>query len=206
MDYIINILELLANLGYAGIALGLMIEIIPSELVLGYGGFLISSGRIHFFGAFLAGVVGGTLAQLILYWAGYYGGRPFLIKYGKYIFITERHIDVAEQWFQKYGTGVIFTARFIPVVRHAISIPAGIAKMSVVKFTMFTIAAIVPWTIFFLVLGKMLGGNWREIKGISEPYIIPVVILAFVMAVLYYIWRRKHTPPIVTVHTKIKTK
>ncbi|RFU62055.1 DedA family protein [Peribacillus glennii] len=206
MEYFTNVLEFFANLGYFGIALGLMVEIIPSELVLGYGGYLISIGRIHFPGALLAGVIGGTMAQLFLYWAGYYGGRPFLRKYGKYIFITERHLDIAEQWFGKYGAGVIFTARFIPVVRHAISIPAGVAKMSAVKFTIYTIAAIVPWTIFFLAIGKLLGENWRDIKSITAPYIIPVVILALSLAIIYYIWRKKQTPPIVTVHKKIKSK
>ena len=127
-EFIQSILNFLTDLGYFGVALGLMIEIIPSEIVLAYAGYLVSQGHINFVGAIIAGVIGGTIAQLFIYWIGAYGGRPFLKKYGKYIFIHERHIDIAEDWFNKYGSGVIFTARFIPVVRHAISIQQALQK------------------------------------------------------------------------------
>lgn len=117
-----EILTWLTNMGYAGIAIGLMIEIIPSEIVLAYGGYMVSEGTIGFIGAIIAGVIGGTIAQIFIYWIGRYGGRPFLDKYGKYLLIKKHHIDMSENWFQKYGAGVVFSARFIPVVRHAISI------------------------------------------------------------------------------------
>ncbi|WP_042357652.1 DedA family protein [Bacillus rubiinfantis] len=186
-EFIFSILDFLSQLGYLGIALGLMIEIIPSEIVLAYGGYMISQGHINYFGAIIAGTIGGTLAQLFLYWAGYYGGRPFLEKYGKYVFIKKKHIDVAELWFRKYGAGVIFTARFIPVVRHAISIPAGIAKMPVSKFTIYTVAAIIPWTILFLYLGEVLGSNWSHIKEYARTYTVPIIIAALVIGVIYFI-------------------
>lgn len=190
-DFIFSILMFLTDLGYFGIALGLMIEIIPSEIVLGYGGYMVSLGDITFFGAVIAGTIGGTLAQLFLYWIGYYGGRPFLEKYGKYLLIHKKHIDVAELWFRNYGTGVIFTARFIPVVRHAISIPAGIAKMSPVKFTLYTVAAIIPWTILFLYLGSVLGENWASIKEYAEPYIMPAIVGAVILGVVYYFIKKR---------------
>ncbi|MGJ7913432.1 DedA family protein [Neobacillus sp. LXY-1] len=189
-EYIYSILDFLSQLGYFGIALGLMIEIIPSEIVLGYGGYMISLGHINFVGAVIAGTIGGTIAQLFLYWAGYYGGRPFLERYGKYVLIKKKHIDVAEQWFHKYGAGVIFSARFIPVVRHAISIPAGIAKMSATRFTLYTVAAIVPWTILFLYLGTVLGKNWSHIKEYAQPYVMPFIIAAIVIAAIYFIIKR----------------
>ncbi len=189
-DFINSILEFLSQLGYFGIALGLMIEIIPSEIVLGYGGYMISQGHINFVGAVIAGTIGGTIAQLFLYWAGYYGGRPFLEKYGKYVFIQKHHIDVAENWFKKYGVGVIFTARFIPVVRHAISIPAGIAKMSFTKFTLYTVAAILPWSILFIHLGKVLGSNWADVKEFAQPYVLPILIAAIILGVIYFLVKR----------------
>ena len=189
-DFIYSILEFLSQLGYFGIALGLMIEIIPSEIVLGYGGYMISQGHLNFLGAVIAGTIGGTIAQLFLYWAGYYGGRPFLEKYGKYVLIKKHHIDVAQHWFEKYGAGVIFSARFIPVVRHAISIPAGIAKMPVSKFTLYTVAAIVPWTILFLYLGKVLGSNWSHIKEYAQPYVMPIIIAAIILAVIYFLIKK----------------
>jgi membrane protein DedA with SNARE-associated domain len=181
----------LSSLGYFGIALGLMIEIIPSEIVLGYGGYLISKGVLNYPLAVISGVIGGTIAQLFLYWAGYYGGRPFLEKYGKYVLIKMKHIDVAEQWFNKYGAGVIFSARFIPVVRHAISIPAGIAKMPMSKFTLYTVAAIIPWTVLFLYLGEVLGKNWANIKTYAQPYVMPIIIAAVIIGVIYYLIKRK---------------
>ncbi|MGJ7919382.1 DedA family protein [Neobacillus sp. LXY-4] len=190
-DFVLAILMALTDLGYLGIAIGLMIEVIPSEIVLGYGGYMISLGKISWFGAVIAGTIGGTLAQLFLYWLGYYGGRPFLEKYGKYILIKKKQIDLSEQWFEKYGTGVIFSARFIPVVRHAISIPAGIAKMSPVKFTVYTVAAIIPWTILFLYLGTVLGENWADIKEFAQPYIMPAIVAALLLGVVYYFIKRR---------------
>jgi len=185
-EAILNVLEWLTSFGYLGIALGLMLEVIPSEIVLGYGGYMIILGKIGFWGAFAAGVIGGTIAQLILYWIGSYGGRPFLEKYGKFLLLKKHHLDLSESWFEKYGSGVIFGARFIPVVRHAISIPAGIAKMSVWKFTVYTVAAMIPWTILFLYLGIELGSNWMYIKEAARPYLIPTISLVFLIAATHY--------------------
>lgn len=189
-EFIFSVLEFLSDLGYFGIALGLMIEVIPSEIVLGYGGYMISEGILGYPGAIIAGTIGGTFAQLFLYWAGYYGGRPFLEKYGKYVFIKKKQIDLSEQWFRKYGVGVIFFARFIPVVRHAISIPAGIAKMSAAKFTIYTVAAIIPWTILFLYLGHTLGKNWAHIKEYAAQYTMPIIIGAVILGVIYFLIKK----------------
>lgn len=190
-EIIASIFEILSQLGYAGIALGLMVEVIPSEIVLSYGGFLVSTGDIHFTGALLAGIAGGTLAQLFLYWLGAYGGRPVLDKYGKYLLIQKKHLDASEKWFEKYGTGVIFTARFIPVIRHAISIPAGIAKMPLSVFTVYTIAAMVPWTVLFLLLGMELGDHWRDIKEYAKPFVLPIIVIALGSGVSYFFYKTR---------------
>jgi membrane protein DedA with SNARE-associated domain len=189
-DFAYAVLQWLSDLGYLGVALGLMIEVIPSEIVLAYAGYLVSQKKISLFGALLAGVIGGTIAQLFLYWMGYYGGRPFLEKYGKYLLIHRKHLDQAEQWFQKYGTGVIFSARFIPVVRHAISVPAGISKMPFAKFTFYTMLAMIPWSIFFIYLGIVLGENWQQIHEVSQPYIKPVIGVSVIALVLYFVIKR----------------
>jgi membrane protein DedA with SNARE-associated domain len=181
-----SVFEVLTSLGYLGIALGLMIEIIPSEIVLAYGGYLLSQGKISLMGAIIAGVIGGTIAQLFIYWIGRYGGRPFLERFGKLIGIKRNHIDLSEQWFNRYGPGVIFSARFIPIVRHAISIPAGIAKMSQVKFTLYTVSAIIPWSILFIMLGEQLGGNWQRINEVAAPYVKQILIVAVIILVIYF--------------------
>lgn len=184
-NVVTSLLEWIQQLGYFGIMFGLMIEIIPSEVVLAYGGYLVHSGHISFVGAVIFGILGGVLAQLFVYWIGRYGGRPILEKFGKYIFISKKHIDVSEQWFLKYGSGVIFTARFIPVVRHAISIPAGIAKMSMGKFTLLTTLAAIPWSIFFVYLGMVLGEQWKHIDEKAGPYIVPILLVALTVLIIY---------------------
>lgn len=192
LSQVVNqILLSLADLGYFGIALGLMIEIIPSEIVLSYGGFMISQGTIGWPLAVVAAVIGGLFSQLFLYWFARYGGRPLILKYGKYVLISEHHLDLAERWFLKYGQGVIFGARFIPVVRHAISIPAGLAKMDQTKFSLYTVLAIIPWSILFLYLGETLGTNWRSIKEVAAPYTNGVLIAAVVLIIFYVIYKRR---------------
>jgi membrane protein DedA with SNARE-associated domain len=185
-EWLVSLLTVLTDWGYIGIALALMIEVIPSELVLSYAGFMVSSGKLSFIGAFLGGVIGGTAAQLFLYWLGYYGGRPFFKKYGKYLFISEKHIESAETWFNRYGTIVIFTARFIPVVRHAISIPAGISRMSLTAFTLYTFAAMLPWTLLFMIIGMELGIHWEHIEVTGVRYIRPLSLIA-ITAICFYL-------------------
>lgn len=186
-DIISQLFQWIQSLGYFGIMLGLMIEVIPSEIVLAFGGFLVSSGHINFVGAVLFGIIGGVIAQLFVYWIGRYGGRPVLEKYGKYIFIHKKHIDYAEEWFNKYGTGVIFTARFIPVVRHAISIPAGISKMNVWRFTLLTTLAIIPWSVLFVYLGYVLGDQWEHVDEKAAPYITPILLVALALLIVYFV-------------------
>lgn len=197
-EFVFAVLTALTDLGYIGVALGLMIEVIPSEIVLAYGGYLITLDKINFAGAVISGTIGGVIAQLFLYWMGYYGGRPFLEKYGKYVLIRKKHIEHAESWFEKYGPGVIFTARFIPVVRHAISIPAGISKMPFWKFTGYTTLAVIPWSIFFIYLGMQLGNNWQQINEMAKPYTKPAIFAALFLMVAYILftlWKRNRKRP-----------
>ncbi|MFC7392775.1 DedA family protein [Scopulibacillus cellulosilyticus] len=196
-ELIMELLNYIISLGYFGVALALMIEIIPSELVLAYGGFMVSTGHLNFVGAVIAGTIGGAFQQLFLYWIGYYGGRPFLERYGKYLLIHKKHLEISEMWFRKYGVGVIFFARFVPVVRQAISIPAGISKMSLNKFMVFTILALIPWSILFIYIGEQLGQNWGKIKEITAPYIdvfAIVIIAVFVIFLIVKFRQRKFKP------------
>lgn len=188
-QFVQNVLMWLTDLGYWGIMIGLMIEVIPSEIVLSYAGFLVSQGEIGFWGGVLFGTIGGVIAQIFVYWIGRYGGRPFLEKYGKYLLIRKKHIDVAEEWFNRYGTGVIFTARFIPVVRHAISVPAGIVKMPLYKFTLLTALAVIPWSVMFMYLGMTLGENWRQINQAAAPYVKPIMWTALALTVVYFFYQ-----------------
>ncbi|MBV2197534.1 DedA family protein [Bacillus velezensis] len=159
-NFISEILSWLTSMGYLGIALGLMIEIIPSEIVLAYGGYMVSEGTISFIGAIVAGVI-GERSRSALFTGSPVMGTAVLDKYGKYLLLKKHHIDVAENWFRRYGAGVVFSARFIPVVRHAISIPAGLAKMPLSKFVILTTLAIIPWSVIFVYLGYQLGDSGK---------------------------------------------
>lgn len=199
-DFLDSVMSWLTALGYWGIMLGLMIEVIPSEIVLAFGGYLVSQGEVNYGLAVLFGVIGGVIAQIFVYWIGRYGGRPVLERFGKYILINKHHIDVSEQWFNKYGAGVIFTARFIPVVRHAISVPAGMARMPLSKFTLLTTLAVIPWSMFFVYLGMELGANWKNIDETAAKYMKEMMWGAVVLTVLYAAYllvkrsRRKTVP------------
>ncbi|MVP01994.1 DedA family protein [Paenibacillus lutrae] len=184
-EFIHSLLVFFEGLGYWGVMLGLMVEVIPSEIVLSYAGYLVAKGEIGIAGAVIFGTIGGVIAQLFVYWVGRYGGRPILEKFGKYILINKHHIDVAENWFTKYGTGVIFTARFIPVVRHAISVPAGMARMPLGIFTLYTTLAIIPWSILFVYLGITLKDNWEHIDEIAGTYTLPLVFAAIGLLAVY---------------------
>ncbi|AIQ76515.1 MULTISPECIES: DedA family protein [Paenibacillus] len=188
-DLISTLFEWIQSLGYFGIMIGLMIEVIPSEIVLAFGGFLVWSGDINFFGAVLFGTIGGVIAQIFVYWIGRYGGRPVLEKYGKYILIQKKHIDHSEEWFNKYGTGVIFTARFIPVVRHAISVPAGISRMPLGKFTLLTTLAVIPWSALFVYLGMTLGNKWEDIDEVAAKYTNEIILVALALIIIYFVYK-----------------
>ncbi|MEW4308412.1 DedA family protein [Rossellomorea marisflavi] len=187
-DWILQLLSTLGDWGYIGVAGALMVEVIPSELVLGYAGYLVHEGKISLVGAMLSGMIGGTLAQVFLYWLGRYGGRPFFDRYGKFLLMPPRHIAAAEKWFEKHGTFVVFTARFIPVVRHAISIPAGMSRMPLSSFCLYTFAAMFPWTLLFLLVGMQLGTHWQHIEVIGVRYIKPLAAIAIGGIALYVLF------------------
>jgi membrane protein DedA with SNARE-associated domain len=189
-----RLLEWVESLGYIGIVIGLAIEVIPSEIVLGFGGYLVSEGRVTFGGAVFFGTLGALLQQWILYAIGRYGGRPFLLKYGKYLRIKDKHVDLAERWFERYGPIIVFTARFVPVMRQVISIPAGMARMNFTLYTFLTLLASVPWSLLFVWLGWKLGDNWQEIGQAAAPYtkiIIPAATLLLVGYVAYAVWKSR---------------
>lgn len=179
------VLDVLTSLGHWGIMLGLMIEVIPSEIVLSFAGYLVQQGELDYWMAVMFGTIGGVIAQVFVYWIGLYGGRPFLEKYGKYILINKRHLDVSEKWFNRYGSGVIFTARFIPVVRHAISVPAGLARVPLIRFTLLTTMAVIPWSMFFIYLGMTLGENWKDIDKVAAQYMDEFIWGAIGLTALY---------------------
>lgn len=194
-DLIQGLLDWMMSLGYWGIMIGLAIEVIPSELVLAYAGYLVSQGVVNTFEAVLFGTIGIMIAQYILYFIGLIGGRPFVDRFGKYLLLKPKTIGKAEAWFDRYGAGIVFTARFVPVLRQAISIPAGMAKMPIWKFSFYTLLGTVPWCILFVELGKQLGERWQSVHEEAGMWIrgslIAVVVVIFFLAIWKWVQKRQ---------------
>lgn len=186
---VVTALSFIEGLGVWGILIGLMLEVIPSEIVLAYAGYLISRGEISLIGAIVFGLLGCLLQQIILYGIGRYGGRPALDKFGKFLHLKPKHLDIAEGWFNRYGPVMVFLARFVPVLRQAISIPAGMARMPLPKFMFYTALGTIPWVIIFVYLGRSLGDNWEQINQVAGPYVKPFIFAAIVLGAVYIIFK-----------------
>lgn len=193
-EIIMSIIVWLKDLSYIGIVLALSFEAIPGEIVLPLAGYWVSKGDFVFWLTVLAGVVGGVTGPLTLYALGRFGGRPMILKYGKYFLIKEQHVNQADHFFEKYGAKVAFFGRFIPVVRSAISIPCGLAKMNVWTFIGYTTLGVIPITYAYVYLGFKLGENWERASVILEPYFKVIAILlaaGITVAVLYKLHKKK---------------
>lgn len=189
-------LEFIATWGYLAIALLMALENacipIPSELILGFAGYLVSIGQINFAEAVVAGIIGGMLGSIVTFYIGYWGGRPFINKYGKYFFMKKSHIDTAQRWFDKYGVKAVFFSRMLPVVRTFISLPAGFAGIDIKKFIIFTFAGTLPWTVLIIYIGKALGNNWQQMLAIGHEFSLAISAI-IVLAILYlYLRHRKN--------------
>ncbi|BBB92562.1 MAG TPA: DedA family protein [Methylomusa anaerophila] len=179
--------------GYAAIIVGMAMESaclpVPSELIFGFAGYLVFLGRMDFTTAVIAGVVGGLLGSVVSYLAGYYGGKSFAEKYGRYIFLSRRHVDSAQQWFDRYGLKAVFLARLLPVVRTFISLPAGFAHVPFSKFVFYTVLGSIPWTTGLIYAGMLLGENWHKIEAMGHSAALLVGLGLVIMGIL---WLRRH--------------
>src|SRR5439155_15239817 len=142
---------------------------LPSEIVMPLAGWKLVKEKglgvewIALAGLF--GAIGNTLGSLVAYYAGAFGGRPLVLKYGKYILVSRHDLDAADRFFDRWGAWAIFFARLLPVVRTFVSVPAGIARMPVVQFPVYTFAGSFHWSVGFAAAGYILGENWEKIRS-----------------------------------------
>ena len=187
--------QILETTGYAG-AMGLMtlesmIFPLPSEAVMPFVGFQVADGKWDLWLAIAATSLGSMIGSWLSYAMGYYGGKPLVLKVGKYLLLNQRDLDRTEQFFHKRaGLLIIFIARFVPVVRHFISIPAGIGKMSLVSFSLVTLIGATMWNTFLLGLGMWLRDRWHIVQKYSHQADYVIVALMLVGAVWWF-WSRK---------------
>ena len=169
-------------------ALKSMVAPVPSELVMPFAGFLIYTGEFTFVGVAVASTLGSITGSMLSYYMGSIGGRPLVLKAGKYLLLDEGHLAQTERFFARYGEKAIFFARLVPVVRHLISIPAGIGKMRISKFLTYTILGAAIWNVFLAWAGLMLRERWEIIHQYSR--ILDYIVVVVAVAVLIYVVRR----------------
>jgi membrane protein DedA with SNARE-associated domain len=187
-------------LGYPGLiflmALESMVVPLPSELVLPFAGYLTATGQFNFWLAVISATIGSLIGSLISYAMGYWGGDKFVRHLGKYLFLDETDLNKTERWFNQRGEATIFFARFVPVVRHLISIPAGIGKMNLKKFSIYTVVGAGLWNAFLLWLGFWLGANWQEVRQYSQYFSLAIALLlslALIILIARHLHYRKNT-------------
>lgn len=188
-------LDFIGAWGYMAVAILMGLENacipIPSELILGFAGYLIFAGQMHFTGALVAGMVGGMAGSIFAYAVGRYGGRSFVYRYGKYFFVKKSHVDAAQRWFDQYGIKTVFFSRMLPVIRTFISLPAGFAHVNLKKFLFYTFIGSLPWTVLMLGAGMMLGEGWQFLTIIGhEVSIVFIGVAAVAILVLYVRYKR----------------
>jgi membrane protein DedA with SNARE-associated domain len=162
---------------------------IPSEAIMLFAGFNVSQGHLTLFGVVAAGVLGNLAGSLIAYAAGYYG-RLELLDRGRVIHINRRHLEQADRWFQRHGSATVFFTRMLPIIRTFISLPAGVARMPVGRFVVFTVAGSIPWVLMLAIVGREVGDRWDQWRS-HLHYVDYAVIAAIAIAIGYLIVRRR---------------
>jgi membrane protein DedA with SNARE-associated domain len=185
-------LSTISQLGYTGIFFLMMLESmivpVPSEFVMPFAGFLVAQGSFNGVLVIIISTLGSITGSLIFYYIGKTGGHTLVQRYGKYVLVDTEDIKKTEAWFNKRGDITIFLARLIPVVRHLISLIAGIGKMNVKKFTIYTFLGAALWNGILTYLGILLGQHWNEVSKYMENLDL-VIVLLLIIVCLYFVYR-----------------
>lgn len=192
-DLAVKILDKTSYAGAAGLmALESMIAPVPSEAVMPFVGFQVADGKWNLWLAIASTSAGSMIGSLLSYWMGYYGGKPLVLKVGRFLLLKERDLARTEQFFhRRAGIMTIFISRFVPVIRHFISIPAGIGKMPLLPFCLVTFIGATTWNTFLLLLGKKLRDHWTVVQKYSHQVDIVIVAVLVLTAVWWFYSRRK---------------
>jgi len=190
----------IASLGYAGIALLMAIESacipLPSEIIMPFSGYLVSTGRFDLFLAATAGAVGCNIGSSVAYAIGSYGGRPLVERYGYWVLMGRRELAAVDWFFARFGGIAVFVGRLLPVIRTFIALPAGIARMSQVKFQLYTFLGSWPWCFGLAYIGERLGRRWNSdpaLRAVLHRF-DGVIIVALVIAGAWYVrghWKNR---------------
>lgn len=184
--------QTIAVLGYVGVALLMAIESanipLPSEFIMPYAGFMVQQGKMNFHLAAFAGAIGCVLGSIPSYLMGLFGGRSFLLKYGKWLLLSEHDLDVSERWVDKYGDLAFFICRMLPVVRTFISLPAGILQAKFYPFVIYTFIGSLIWSYGLVYVGVYFGENLEAFRAIWHKFDYAIIGILVILGVLY-LWK-----------------
>jgi membrane protein DedA with SNARE-associated domain len=184
--------HVIQSLGYVGIFILMVMESmvlpVPSEAVMPFAGFLVADASLSAAWVVLAATLGSIAGSMASYAIGLYGGRPFLNRFGKYLLLNKEDLEWTDRFFRRNGSPTILISRFIPIVRHLISIPAGLARMRLAPFAVFTVAGAGLWNAFLTWCGYVLRRNWERIMTYSHYIDIAVIVIGCVLVALF-IWK-----------------
>jgi len=191
-------IHLIESLGYWGIFLAMTLESacipLPSEIIMPFAGFVVWEGELTLWGITLVGALGNLFGSMIAYYVGLKGGRPLLEKYGKYILITPSKLNLADEWFSKYGQEAVLISRVLPGLRTFISLPAGITHMDLKKFIVYTFFGSLPWCFVLGYIGVLMGPEWEIIKGYMYVFdiIVGIGVVIFLAYFIYHYHDKEH--------------
>ena len=195
------IVGIISTLGYPGVVLLMGIESacipLPSEIIMPFSGYLVYTGRFSLWAVSVAGAIGCVVGSIVAYWAGMYGGRPFIEKYGRYVLISQHDLDLADRWFARRGELIVFTSRLLPVIRTFIAFPAGVAKMNLTRFVAYTFLGSLPWCLALAYAGQKLGEQWDKndtLKTWFHRFDFVIGIIG-VLAAVWWVWRHVNDLP-----------
>lgn len=190
------IVATISALGYSGVALLMAIESacipLPSEIIMPFAGYLVSRGEMNIWGVGIAGAIGCVIGSLIAYWVGMYGGRPLIEKYGRYVLISRQDLALADRWFGRYGEVIIFTSRLLPAIRTFIAFPAGVARMNLTRFILYTFAGSLPWCIGLAYVGQKLGEQWNKDERLKTLFHRFDFVIGIIVVLAAIWWVRRH--------------
>lgn len=188
--------SLISFLGYPGVLILMVMESmifpVPSEAVMPFAGFLAGQGKLNLIIVIISSSFGSIIGSVISYYIGKYGGKAFIRKYGKYFLLDETDLAKTEKWFHKSGEKTVLISRFVPVVRHFISLPAGMGNMNMKKFVVFTFVGATLWNAFLAYCGYALGTRWEMVKKYVDYVSIPVALLLVVACAIVIYRHVKH--------------
>ncbi len=186
----------ISALGYPGVVLMMGIESacipLPSEIIMPFSGYLVYTGRFNLWAVSAAGAAGCVLGSLVAYYAGMWGGRPFIEKYGRYVLISLHDLNVADRWFARRGELIVFASRLLPVIRTFIAFPAGVAKMNLSRFVVYTFVGSFPWCMALAYVGQKLGEQWDKNDTLKTWFHRSDFVIGIIGVLAVVWWVRRH--------------